>query len=183
MRNLFILTLFCLTFLSCQEDEQQLLNPVKARTLSGATAGSNQSYGLDVNEDGETDFLFTTTLNEVNDLIEEHFKVYPARANAIFDVGSTAGNLEEGTTIGPGNPFDKNVNALVIKRFGNPAISWTGPWLNITNGIIGFRLQHLEKNYYGWVRVGFNQQNETLTITEVAYNTRPDSPVRAGRLD
>lgn len=168
--------------LGCTEESVKPVIEIEHRSID-ALVGYNESYALDVDQDGETDFLFTTSLFEEDDIVHLAYSIYPARANGVLSLATRVANLPAETSIGNGNPFEKNVDPMVFKIYEVEGESWKGDWANVEEGFIGFRLQRDMKYYYGWIKVGFNGTEEKLVVTEMAYHATADQSILAGVKD
>jgi len=178
MLSVFAVLIF--SFLSCEEKE--LLPPAILYTnLNDVTASQNKSFSLDINQDGDSEFLFTTTL-AADDLGEQlQFVIYPARANQVFEIAGRVGVLNNDQQIAPGNPFDKNVEPMVVKTIATTTASWSGDWKEVSNKFIGIRFNLRDKGYYyGWIRVSFDLTSEQFIIHDFAYRTVLDTEIMAG---
>jgi len=180
MRMLIVFPVLIFSFLSCEEEE--LLPPSIIYTnLNNITASQSKSFGLDIDQDGDSEFLFTTTLvaDDLGDQLQ--FVIYPARANQVFETAGRVGVLEAAHQIAPGNPFDKNVKPMVIKTITNSAISWSGDWKEVSSKFIGIRFNLGDSGYYyGWIRVSFDLATEQFIIHDYAYQTTVDIEIMAG---
>lgn len=180
MRMLIVFPVLILSFLSCQ-DEEFLPPAIIYTNLNDVTASQNKSFNLDIDQDGDSEFLFTTTLvaDDLGDQLQ--FVIYPARANQVFEIAGRVGVLDNDQQIAPGNPFDKNVQPMVIKRITNSTISWSGDWQDANSKFIGMRFKLGDKGYYyGWIRVSFDLTTEQFTLHDFAYRTTVDTEIMAG---
>lgn len=180
MRKLALFYFVYFSFVSCQEVEQ-LPAAINYVNLNDATASQAKSFSLDIDQDGDTEFLFTTVLaaDATGDL--RQFVISPARENQVFEIAGRVGVLEAGQEIAPGNPFDKNVQPMVVKRISNTATSWSGDWKDADNRFVGIRFKLNDQGYhYGWIRVSFDKEAERMVIHDFAYRTTVDSKIAAG---
>jgi hypothetical protein len=177
---LVVLPVLILSFLSCQEEEL-LLPSINYHNLNNVTASQGKSFALDIDQDGGSEYLFTTLLaaDDLGDQLQ--FVIYPARANQVFEIAGRVGVLEEAQQIAPGNPFDKSVKPMVIKTITNSAISWSGDWKEVNSKFIGIRFKLGDSGYYyGWIRVSFDLVTEQFIIHDFAYQTTVDTEILAG---
>jgi hypothetical protein len=178
--TLSIYSLLIISFSSC-EQEEAVQPSIKYVDLNDNKASQSQSFSLDIDGDGDTDFLFTTLLTAGESGDQRQFVIAPARANQVFEIAGRVGVLEVGQEIAPGNPFDKNVQPMVIKRIANTGTSWSGDWREVSNKFIGIRFVLRDQMYYyGWIRVSFDQTNEQLIIHDYAYRTALNLSIKAG---
>jgi len=180
MRMLFVISVLILSFLSCEERELQP-PAILYTNLNNVIAGQNKSFSLDIDQDGDSEFLFTTLLAADNLGDHLQFVIYPARANQVFEIAGRVGVLETDQQIAPGNPFDKNVQPMVVKRITNSTISWSGDWKDVSNKFIGIRFNLHDKGYYyGWIRVSFDLTSEQFIVHDFAYRTAVNTEIMAG---
>lgn len=180
MRKLALLYLTFFSFISCQEEDTKpaLISYVN---LNDATASQAKSISLDIDQDGDTDYLFTTVLTADAAGDYRQFVISPARENQVFEIAGRVGVLEAGQEIAPGNPFDKNVQPMVVKRITNTATSWSGDWKDVSNRYIGIRFKLRDQRYhYGWIRFSFDKESERMVIHDLAYRTTVDKGIKAG---
>lgn len=178
--RMLVVFLVLILFLSCQDDE--LLPPsISYTNLNNVTASQSKSFGLDIDQDGDSEFLFTTLL-DADDLGDHlQFVIYPARANQVFEIAGRVGVLDEDEEIAPGNPFDKIVRPMVVKTITNTSTSWSGDWKEVSSKFIGIRFNFGDKGYYyGWIRVSFDQATEQFIIHDLAYQTTLNAEIKAG---
>ncbi len=182
MRKFIILILAFFAFVSCEEEE--VVPPmIRYTNLNNATAGELKSFSLDIDTDGDSEFLFTTALaaNALGDY--RQFVITAPRTNQVFEIAGRAGVLEAGQEIAPGNPFEKNVQPLVTKRITNSGISWAGDWKDVRNKYIGIRFRLRDQEYYyGWIRVSFDKSAEQLILHDFAYQKKVNTGLKAGAM-
>lgn len=180
MRLLSVFPVLIFSFLSCQEEE---LPPpsIIYTNLNNVTASQNKSFSLDIDQDGDSEFLFTTLLaaDDLGDHLQ--FVIYPARANQVFEIAGRVGVLENDHKIAPGNPFDKNVKPMVVKTIATTTARWSGDWKEVSNKFIGIRFNIRDKGYYyGWIRVSFDLTTEQFIIHDFAYRISVNTEIMAG---
>lgn len=180
MKKFVIFYFVLLSFMSCQ-DEDSMPSEVRYVNLNNATASQHKSYSLDIDEDGDSEFLFTTVLaaDQLGDY--RHFVIVPTRANQVFEIAGRVGVLELGQEISLGNPFEKNVEPMVIKRISDSATGWSGDWKDVSNRFVGIRFRLRDQEYfYGWIRVSFDKMTEQFIVHDFAYRTTVDREISAG---
>jgi hypothetical protein len=181
MRKLALLYLTFFSFISCQVDDSKpaLISYVN---LNDATASQAKSFSMDIDKDGDTEFLFTTVLAADAGGDYRQFVISPARENQVFEIAGRVGVLEADQEIAPGNPFDKNVQPMVVKTISNSGTSWIGDWKDVRNRFIGIRFRLRDQGYhYGWIRVSFDKEAEQLILHDFAYRNITDMGIQAGR--
>jgi hypothetical protein len=179
-RILSILFLFIL--LTGCEEEPEIQQGITYINLQNERAGYNNSFSLDIDQDGDLEYLFTTVM--VADALGDqlHFTIYPARSNQVFEIAGRVGVLSEDQEIAPGNPFDKNVQPMVIKTITDSGVNWIGDWKEANNQFVGIRFYLRDQGYfYGWIRVSFDQSNEQFVIHDYAFMTTTNIKIRAGQ--
>ncbi len=180
MGRFIVLLLISYFISSCQQDE--IVQPaIRYVNLSGAITNHEQSYHLDIDQDGDTDFLFTTVFLTDELGAQYQFLVYPSRANQVFEIAGRVGVLAAMQEIAPGNPFDSKVQPMVVKSITADGITWMGDWKDATNQYVGIRFTLQDQAYYyGWIRVSFDRLKEQLIIHDFAYRTVVNSKIEAG---
>jgi hypothetical protein len=180
MRKLIILILGFFALVSC--NELDAVPPgIKYFNLNNAIASERKPFSLDIDADGDSEFLFTTILTADGLGESRQFIITSAKASQVFEMAGRAGVLESGQEIAPGNPFEKNVQPLVTKRITNSGISWAGDWKDVRNKFIGIRFRLRDQDYrYGWIRVSFDQVSEELILHDFAFQTKVKNGIKAG---
>jgi len=180
MKQLIILSMIIISFASCEQDEG-VQPSIKYIDLNDITAGQSQSFSLDIDKDGDTEFLFTTLLTEDQSGDQRQFIILPARANQVFEITGRVGVLRAGQEIAPGNPFDKNLQPMIVKSITDGSVTWSGDWKDVDSKFIGIRFRLTDQEYYyGWIRISFDQANEQFIIHDFAYRTTLNIGIKAG---
>ncbi len=178
--KLFFCSFLIISFSSC-EQEEALEPSIKYLDLNDIKASQSQSFSLDIDRDGDTEFLFNTLLVADESGDQRQFLITPARANQVFELSGRVSVLEAGQEIAPGNPFDKNVQPMVINRISSTGTSWSGDWKEVSNKFIGIRFALRDQAYYyGWIRISFDQTNKQFIIHDCAYRTVLNLSIEAG---
>jgi len=174
-----ILVLLVISFSSC---EKEALQPsIKYTNLNDMKASQSQSFSLDIDGDGATEFLFTTLLVADQSGDKRQFIISPARANQVFEIAGGVGVLKAGQEIALGNSFNKNLEPMVVKSIADASVSWSGDWKDVNNKFIGIRFRLTDQEYYyGWIRISFDQSNEQFIIHDFAYCTKLNLGIKAG---
>jgi hypothetical protein len=174
--------LFLFTLLIACDNEPEIQQGITYIDLQDVTAGHNKLFSLDIDQDGDTEYVFTTTLaaDAAGDQLQ--FMIYPSRNNQVFEIAGRVGVLSEDQEIAPGNPFDKNVQPMVIKTITDSGINWSGDWKEANNQFVGIRFYLRDKGYhYGWIRVSFDQTNGQFIIHDYAFMTTLNMKIVAGQ--
>jgi len=171
---------FLLMLISC-EDAVESNSQIVHRELNEQVLGYPDSYLLDVDLDGETDFVFGTRIVMQNGKVHMEYNVYPTRGNAVFDLAGRVAVLSRDQPIEPGNPFSKNTAPLVNRITEDDEIRWEGDWVQVTDKYLGFHFTDFsDTKRYGWISVSFNSETETLMIHDVAYQLQGNQGIKAG---
>ena len=151
--------------------------------------GGTDTYNLDLNHDGITDFKFTLFQNCIDSCYSQ-LDVYPANGPNVVVAGggpsSSAPALLAGVKVGPSGPF--NVFGLMasLETFGGTFPAWRGQWVNGGKGVkdryLGFRFAISGQFHYGWARLTVTTTKTSFTpiLTGYAYETVPDQPITTG---
>lgn len=107
--------------------------------LKNATASQAKSFSLDIDQDGDSEFSFSTVLAADGPGDYRQFVISPARENQLVETAGRVGVLEAGREIAPGNPFDNNLQPMLVKRITNAASNWSGDWKDGSDRYIGNR--------------------------------------------
>ncbi len=133
---------------------------------------SGNSYGLDLNGDGVSDFefkvkkswsaysstnLFMPSIIAPNSNYFQSKSYYPAK-------------LISGDTIKPSMDWGSGSGDL---WYYNPL--WGG------SGFLGLKFQFNSKELYGWARITISDNGETITVHDFAYNNISDSTIVVGK--
>lgn len=181
MKSLLIILSFTVLLAAC-EDEAEIQQGITYIDLQHVTAGYDKSFSLDIDQDWDSDFLFTTTLADGAAGDQLQFMIYPARSNQVFEIAGRVVVLAADQEIAPENPFDKNVQPMVIKTITESGESWSGDWKEADRQFVGIRFYVRDKGYfYGWIRVSFDQNNEQFIIHDYAFMTTANMKILAGQ--
>ena len=155
--------------------------------------GPNDTYLLDLNHDGKTDFAlvnksYATTSGHYAALVVE-----PASSN---EVGIYVANnhlvasaLQLGVQLPDGHEFHASARmAYQCSGFACRSLTFasirSGPWFGVSNRFLDLKFRVDGLPYYGWARlsVQFSANSRTFvaTLTGYAYNTEPGRPIYAG---
>ncbi|HSZ86912.1 MAG TPA: hypothetical protein VK787_12840, partial [Puia sp.] len=163
------------------------------------------SFNLDINNDGITDFEFNRSLfsSECRSGAEgEKFgfriqlSVIPVSGtNAIMTSASNAAlalDADSAATIGPDSPWASTAEILLegaeISNC-NSIIGHAGYWLNVSDKYLGLKFIAGNNTYYGWARLSSTYSlgsapylivGGQLIFKDYAYNSIPNQPILAG---
>jgi hypothetical protein len=165
------------------------VNPDYKCSTSGCT------YDLDLNNDGITDYVFSTNTEVVESSYcsgtrTNYFvRVSPLNSNEVL---STA--YYEALALSSNVILDSNLktwNAITSQTIltqhysCNPftGAGWKksllGYWVGVKDKYMGLKIHVGSKAYYGWVQMSVS--GSSFTITDYAYNSGPDSPIFTGQ--
>jgi hypothetical protein len=146
-----------------------------------ATFGFGNSFSLDVDRDGNDDFMFTTIFVPGEANMHSKYLVNAIGENEILSVdGSTAIN-EDGMSISElGNVNWSRGDSEIIEQLDNG--SWNGTWSGDRDQYIGIKLIKDGKSYNGWVKVTIDQENATAFVEGYAINRVPNGSIVAGQV-
>jgi hypothetical protein len=166
---------------------------------------ATDSFNLDVNNDGITDFTFNKYLSstECRSAVQEkfafniHLSIKPATANNA--IMASASNLalaldaDSGTIIGPDSLWATTSEILLEGAAISSCTLVTGHagyWLNVSDKYLGLKFNAGNKTYYGWARLSSSYSVSSashlivggqLIIKDFAYNSVPDQLILAGQ--
>ena len=171
-----------------------LVEPSQAKvvyTPAHQVIRQNGVYNLDLNNDGTVDFLIQEWNNggfsSSNALLAD-----AALGNAVQGNKTgfryLAAALPLGAPIGPNQKFltgGNNGEAMVsITHFTTGGTSYVhGYWANVRNRYLGLKFEINGQIHYGWARLSVQRQQYhlTATLTGYAYETIPNTEIKAGQ--
>jgi hypothetical protein len=151
--------------------------------------GANQTYELDLNHDGISDFELKDHFYTNSGYSDGSLIVLPQKsANEVWTAqqcfGSApslcAARLRKGTRVGPKGAFRQDYpNGEIMVRSNH--VSYFGKWMNAT-GYLGLKFVIKGKTHFGWARLAVSAQrwHVTATLTGYAYETIPGKAIIAG---
>jgi hypothetical protein len=147
-------------------------------------------YNLDLNNDGNDDFIF-----RADTVVSSSYSVGLATVNIVGDTGNAVlGSiyasmypfpfaLNNGDTVKPGNP---NWNAYAqnsgLNYLGvNVAATYTyGNWVGAHDKYIGLRIDSAGTYHYGWARLSVSAGSDTIIVKEYAYEQTANQYIICG---
>jgi len=161
-----------------------------AYTKAHEVIGQNGVYNLDLNHDGTVDFLIQEWdlggWSSDNALLAD-----PPLGNGVLaNKHDIAAALQLGAAIGPQQVFVNSENngavMVSITHFTTGGTSYVhGYWANVRNRYLGLKFQIDGQTHYGWARLSVQRQqfHLTATLTGYAYETVPNTEIKAGQTD
>jgi hypothetical protein len=174
-----------------------LSRPAKAEIVYTPThtiIGRNHRVFLDLNNDGQHDFVFKEALAVTSSRSVSHFLGLEVRlthgGNRVRGDGHFASALPAGIRIGGGSSLWDGVAVLANNYYGTRTGGsgrCIGPWVNIKNHYLGFKFGSPAAVHFGWARLtvtctasGTNHQIRGL-LTGYAYETIAGKPIVSGK--
>jgi hypothetical protein len=166
---------------------------------------TTDSFNLDLNNDGITDFTFNKSLSstECRSAVQTaftfhiHLSITPASANNAAMTSALnialALDADSATTIGPDSLWATTSEVLlegVAISNCTPVAGHAGYWLNVSDKYLGLKFTAGNDTYYGWARLSSTYSLKSgsdlivggqLVIKDYAYNSIPDQPILAGQ--
>lgn len=166
------------------------VQPAEARvvyTPAHVVIHTGNTYNLDVNHDGVTDFQFSDTVIYYGQLIVvpqggSRNAVQVLRGFSYFPLA-----LNQDARIGPGQYFYGScVGCLTYGEAMVDAFSAggdQGDWINVRNRFLGLRIIIDHQAHYGWARFSVQVDGTSITaaLTGYAYETQPGRTILAGQ--
>jgi hypothetical protein len=171
-----------------------LTPPAEAKiiyTPAHRVIGPHDSYNIDLNHDGTTDFTIANSVSACTDFCFFELRQRPAAGNSALGYILGSGflldsALKSGAPIGFHGPFKKETAAMAVARANvytsNMTIAY-GPWVNVKDRFLGLKFQINGKSHFGWARlmVKLSKTKITAILTGYAYETIPGKSVKAGQ--
>ena len=168
-----------------------------------AYAGAGESYNLDLNNDGTTDFVIsidsniypgmfsTGTYGETFSGLVRSVNIDAAAGNGVIGSTSGANAFNAYALIGPGMSFISSSQLILDAFFGVVDYPLPGSiyyygvfgnWVDVENKYLGLRFEDAGETYYGWARLDCGADYLSFTIKGYAYNATPDTPIETGEM-
>jgi hypothetical protein len=165
-----------------------LAQPAEAQIVYTPADEIIQFHGtipIDLDHDGVTD---VTVVDRPWAYGTNHYPGNSVRVVARAGAGITrspyqddfAADLLPGVSIGPSAQFDDR--AIMFRAIDPGGTYYSGSWGDAMNRYLGIRFQIGGEIHYGWARldVGLRYRRIKVKLTGYAYETQPDTPIRAG---
>jgi hypothetical protein len=159
----------------------------------------HQHYNLDLNHDGITDFtLELNSFHTRNTSAFSTLRLVPTKPNAAeggshgtscgggHGAGPYAFALGQGALISPKHPFHGNPNLMGVAGTIDDFSVFCGPWLDVKNRYLGLQFQIRGETHFGWARLNVASTPISITsatLTGFAYETIPNKPINAGKIE
>lgn len=169
---------------ACSEESVQP-DKIIYQNLGNTFADYNNPFRLDANNDGQDDFIFSTSLLSDGNGTHLQFTFYPAFANHAYVSNESAVVLAKAFPITPALPYTKRNEPLATKTINSTTTSWHGDWVNANKQYLGIRIKSSGNDldfHYGWICISFDKQNERILIHDFAYQTQVNTEIKAGDL-
>jgi hypothetical protein len=143
---------------------------------------TNETFAIDLNHDGLTDFTIVNLLHHFN----MQLTVAPAFGGyaVIGQFVTWAAALRPGSLIGVNRPSGHaSFTNQVMASVGSSEGYSNGSWFNVSDRYLGLAFKIHGKLHYGWARLSTNWNHNLkieATLTGFAYETEPDIPIIAG---
>jgi hypothetical protein len=175
-----------------------LAPPAEARVIykkAHQVISPNNSFNLDLNHDGRTDFVIANKSYTTNYGSLDRVYLNPPVGNSFVGSVGVASALPAGSRVGSGAPFysghsnSRRVAGTMVAAgyFLENGSRKGGPWLRAKNRYLGLRFVVKGQAHYGWARLSITagkarqHANFTALLTGYAYETIPNKPVITGR--
>jgi hypothetical protein len=169
-----------------------LAGKAEARIVYTPTNVHISQYNLDLNGDGQVDFVFNDFYAHGSTSNDVQLVFYSGRAmtiNKAIAKNYSFSPLPRGVRVGPGDHFSMRDNgaimADVLHRKGKTYYS--GKWANggkgVKNRYLGLKFIIKGKYHYGWARlnVSVTGAGPNATLTGYAYETIPSKAIITGK--
>jgi hypothetical protein len=143
-----------------------------------------ETFYLDIDKDGTSDFQFTTVNINKEGSIHTKYLVNTLGENELLTVDGAVAISNEGAAIQAwGNEaWSKDSGEIIEQVFDGSSEKWTGTWSGDRDQYIGIKLVKGENSYEGWVNVSINQEKETAFVHGYGINRNPNGAISAGQL-
>lgn len=148
-------------------------------------SNNGQTYELDLNNDGRTDFIFY--------MYASRSASGSYRYGYLYGTGMNPGMirtytwyplaLSQGALIAPGGSWSSSAAIFsysVYSSYGSRSVYRYGWWLGEQEKFMGLRIRQGGRLHYGWVRVSVTDNGSDIIIHDYAMETIPGRPIVAG---
>lgn len=189
MRKLFIPLLAAFIFSSCTKDPiEPPAHPVmQYKDLQNAEVKYNQLKAVDMDNDGVTDFWFSTLLVGDPVLQRDRRQFYAhskANTNLLNDANDESPVLNKLDLISKKQDgyewYEVSAIVLAEKIVTMTETFWQGAWKNASHKYLPVQIKRDDKLYHGWIELSFDAVEEKLVLHKAALSTEADKSVKAG---
>lgn len=176
---------------SCEKEDQDQTVTYGYTDLNDTTVSYNHHVELDLDKDGERDFLASTVLIGKSTGDHLQFRISSAFANRILlQEEELPAMLENDATITKSDqpPYTWTAigSAIIVERIIPIDLSemrWEGAWKNMQNKYLPVQLvKQSGKVYNGWIRISFsNDAQSKIILHDAAYCKSPNVQIKAGQ--
>jgi hypothetical protein len=165
------------------------INPYTTRT-GIVESGTSQTYNLDVNNDGTTDFMIEAYTSHFYFNTAAGVEIFSLKTGEVardnFPPDSSLLAMNHGDTIRSNLNWVNTTSSAskFLRAYANPGNRWWGNWTDSTDHYLGLKIKQGTNTYYGWVRLGVSviTGKSSVTIKDYAYNSIPNKPILAGQM-
>jgi len=163
-------------------------------TPANVTIGPNQSYDLDLNNDGIVDFTIVNQLKTSGSLFDLNLFVQnPGGGNAVAAHIVNSGGFPWAYAFSAGfrimqpkRHFSSGRATMGWSRGTRWASSWGGSWPGTYGfgggGYLGLKFKINGKVHYGWAELSTSfAWSKSATLTGYAYETQPNRAIKTGQ--
>lgn len=146
--------------------------------------GIDQSYFLDINNDGTSDYQIKQLDSIVVDSLEgvELISLYNNDAVFVNSFMDFLDALTYGTLIDASLPYQAGVLPAGGIIYINNTPYPQGPWITGNDYYMGLRFQVATNTFYGWCRMSVGTDGLSFIIKDYAYSTSAEAPIIAGQM-
>jgi hypothetical protein len=152
--------------------------------------GAVVTYQIDLDDDGNADYTLRVRSDQAHGagfLDPEEGNYYVINPESTSPFASPLDSLDQ---IGDDNDqtwetllvYPNGYNYLgTVTTLGKTAAEGGGGWTGKTDKYLGLKFQIGSNYHYGWVRMDTRDDSRLYTVKDFAYNTVPDSSIKAGQ--
>jgi hypothetical protein len=168
-------------------------------TQVNVTLPVNNSYGIDLDRDGTTDFVLRSSLLEAwcinGDEYSWTLEILPGGTNQVVTSASRAGSsyaaaLPAGVAVGDAQAYAGVYGVMANLYWGGCGSGSNGQWLNAPDRFLGLRFQAADGSiHFGWAKVTtvayvdqLGYLHSATLISGFAYETIADRAILTGQV-
>jgi hypothetical protein len=160
-----------------------------------STLNFNQttSLKLDINQDGSNDFeiykdKYKTDIDSLKGFFVKNLGSSPKMIeiklthNTLFDcmnLMSYSGEEVISESLPNEHSWDSKNGLLALRH--EPNATFIARWSDGAPKIMAIRLLISGKAHYGWIKLQYSRENNSITVMDYAYNQVVEGPIRAGQ--